>query len=52
MKKLARPIFEANPEKFYPAETFNKMGFHRAKCECGHYYWRKSEKVTNCGDSQ
>jgi len=28
------------------------MGYSRAQCNCGHYYWRKSEKVTNCGDSQ
>ena len=52
IKALARPEFEANPEKFYPVETFKKMGFHRARCECSHYYWRRSEKQTTCGDSK
>jgi hypothetical protein len=30
IKALARPEFAANPEKFYPTETFKKMGFSRA----------------------
>jgi len=30
IKALAKPEFEANPEKFYPVETFKKLGFHRA----------------------
>ena len=29
IKALARPEFQANPEKFYPVETFKKMGYHR-----------------------
>jgi alanyl-tRNA synthetase len=29
IKALARPEFEANPEKFYPTKTFEKMGFFR-----------------------
>ena len=52
MKKIMRPEFEANPEKYYPTKIFEKLGFSRAKCECGHFYWRKSENVTNCGDEK
>ena len=29
IKALARPEFAANPEKFYPTETFAKLGFSR-----------------------
>jgi len=42
MKKIVRDEFRSNPEKYYPTETFKKIGFHRALCDCGHYYWRKS----------
>lgn len=52
VKALVRPEFEANPDKYYPTETFKKMGFSRSRCKCGHYYWRKSEKSTTCGDSK
>jgi hypothetical protein len=52
MKALVRPDFEANPDKYYPTETFTKMGFSRSQCKCGHFYWRKSEKATTCGDSK
>ena len=46
------PEFAKNPEKFYPVNTFEKIGFHRATCpKCKHNYWRKSEKKTNCGDA-
>jgi alanyl-tRNA synthetase len=49
---LARPEFEANPEKFYPTETFAKLGFTRAKCpESGAYFWRHTEDRKTCGDS-
>lgn len=48
---MAKPEFEANPEKFYPVETFAKIGFTRAQCSCGTWYWRHSEKRTTCGDS-
>eukprot|EP00764_Aduncisulcus_paluster_P014824 gnl/Carplike_NY0171/905_a1243_882.p1 GENE.gnl/Carplike_NY0171/905_a1243_882~~gnl/Carplike_NY0171/905_a1243_882.p1 ORF type:complete len:1003 (-),score=360.05 gnl/Carplike_NY0171/905_a1243_882:93-3101(-) len=52
VKKLARPEFEANPEKFYPVEVFKTFGFHRHQCpKCGHFYWRHSEKQDTCGDS-
>ena len=52
IKALAKPEFEANPEKFYPVETFKKLGFHRAQCKCKHFYWRRSEKQNTCGDSK
>jgi len=32
IKALARPEFQKNPEKFYPVETFAKIGFTRAQC--------------------
>ncbi|KAJ6243664.1 alanine--tRNA ligase [Anaeramoeba flamelloides] len=52
IKKLARPEFEKNPEKFYPTKVFQKWGFTRARCpKCDHYFWRHSEKVEVCGDS-
>lgn len=52
IKALARPEFEANPEKFYPTKTFEKLGFHRAKCPLsGCYFWRHSEERKTCGDS-
>jgi alanyl-tRNA synthetase len=52
IKAKARPEFEANPEKFYPVDTFKKMGYHRTQCpESKAYYWRHSEKQDRCGDS-
>jgi len=52
IKALARPEFQANPEKFYPVETFKKIGFTRAQCpKCANFYWRRSEKADTCGDS-
>jgi alanyl-tRNA synthetase len=52
IKMLAKPEFAANPEKFYPTETFKKLGFTRAQCPvCANNYWRCSEKRTTCGDS-
>lgn len=35
-------MFEKNPELYYPVETFKKIGFTRAQCKCGHFFWRKS----------
>ena len=55
IKKLAKPEFAANPDKFYPTETLRKLGFSRAKCTaagCDHNYWRSSEDRKTCGDSQ
>lgn len=52
MKALARPEFEKNPHLYYPTKTFESIGFHRAQCpKCKHYYWRKTDKKTNCGDA-
>lgn len=51
IKELAKPEFAANPEKFYPTETFKKLGFSRAQCACGNNYWRHTDKKTTCGDS-
>jgi alanyl-tRNA synthetase len=51
IKALARPEFEQFPEKFYPTKVFEKIGFKRNRCKCGHYYWRHSEKQDTCGDS-
>lgn len=52
VKNLKRPEFEANPDLYYPTETFKKMGLSRSQCKCGHYYWRASESQTTCGDSK
>ena len=49
---MARPEFEANPEKFYPTRVFESIGFTRARCSCGNYFWRKSEARQTCGDSK
>ena len=52
IKKLAKPEFEANPDKFYPTNVFAKYGFTRNCCpKCGAYYWRHTEKADTCGDS-
>jgi hypothetical protein len=52
IKKLAKPEFAANPEKFYPTKVFKKYGFHRASCpKCGNNYWRRTEASDTCGDS-
>lgn len=52
IKNLARPEFEANPEKFYPTKVFDSMGYSRTKCPCcGNFYWRHSEVRKTCGDS-
>jgi len=52
IKALAKPEFEANPDKFYPTKTFAKLGFHRARCpKCQSYFWRHTEKKELCGDS-
>jgi alanyl-tRNA synthetase len=52
IKALARPEFEANPEKFYPTKTFAKLGFKRKQCTVsGAYFWTADPKRTTCGDS-
>lgn len=45
-------MFEKNPEQYYPVETFKKIGFTRAQCKCGHFFWRKSENTVLCGDEK
>ena len=51
IKTLLRPDFEKNPDKYYPVKTLTSLGYSRAQCKCGHYYWRHSEKSSTCGDS-
>jgi len=51
IKKLAKPEFAANPDKFYPTKTLTKLGYHRATCKCGTNYWRRTEERETCGDS-
>jgi alanyl-tRNA synthetase len=52
MKALAKPEFEKNYQKYYPINTFQKIGFTRNQCpKCHHYYWRHSTKADTCGDS-
>ena len=51
IKNLLRPDFEKIPDKYYPVKTLTSLGYSRAQCKCGHYYWRHSEKATTCGDS-
>jgi alanyl-tRNA synthetase len=52
IKALVKPEFAANPEKFYPVKTLTKLGFSRAQCPVsGEYFWRHSDKVKTCGDS-
>jgi len=53
IKKLAKPEFAANPDKFYPTPTLKKLGFSRASCpSCGNNFWRHTDKRITCGDSQ
>ena len=48
---MARPEFQANPDQFYPTNVFANIGFTRAECACGNFYWRHTEERTTCGDS-
>ena len=51
IKALAKPEFAANPEKFYPTKTFEKLGFKRYKCKVsGENFWSTVPRET-CGDS-
>ena len=52
IKTQARPEFAARPELYYPTQVFKDFGFHRAQCECGVHYWRRSPLQTTCGDSK
>jgi len=53
IKALARPEFEANPDKFYPTQTLRRLGFSRCSCvKCRHNFWAIDPKRPTCGDSQ
>jgi alanyl-tRNA synthetase len=53
IKKLARPEFQQNPDKFYPTGTLKKLGYSRTQCPtCQNFFWRKNPKKQTCGDSQ
>jgi len=52
IKEMVRPEFAKYPERFYPVETFKKIGFKRFQCKMsGDWYWATSERE-HCGDSQ
>jgi alanyl-tRNA synthetase len=52
IKKLARPEFAKNPDKFYPTTTLKKLGFERQNCpKCKNNYWRHTPDRKTCGDS-
>lgn len=53
LKKLIKPEFEANPDKYYPTETLrNKLGFNRGQCEkCKKFFWNLDKNRKICGDS-
>ena len=49
--KKFRPIFWAEPEKFYPTAILDKEGFHRNTCsKCKKPFWNTDKKRTICGD--
>lgn len=51
LKAKLKPQFQKDYEKYYPIETFKKIGFQRDQCKlCEKFFWSKSPK-TNCGDS-
>jgi alanyl-tRNA synthetase len=53
IKKLIRPTFEADPDRYYPTTFLKSVGFERKKCPiAGHYYWSLGGNAPNCGDSE
>lgn len=53
LKKLAKPEFAKEPEKYYPTKTLKALGFERAQCPvCSSNFWRHTPKKERCGDSQ
>jgi alanyl-tRNA synthetase len=53
IKKIARPEFAANPEKFYPVDTLKGLGYERTTCPtCNNNFWRRTASKVTCGDSQ
>ena len=53
LKKLIKPEFEKNPDKYYPTVTLrDKLGFHRGQCEkCHKFFWNQDKDRKVCGDS-
>jgi len=52
IKAKIRPMFEADPDRYYPTTFLKSVGFERSKCPVtGHFYWSKDGKSPNCGDS-
>jgi alanyl-tRNA synthetase len=53
LKKLIKPEFEKNPDKYYPTTTLrDKLGFHRNQCsKCHKFFWNLDKDRTICGDS-
>ncbi|KAL0245356.1 hypothetical protein GEMRC1_009435 [Eukaryota sp. GEM-RC1] len=52
IKQFVRPQFEASPDDYYPTEIMKTRGFTRSQCpKCNHFYWRHSDSITCCGDS-
>ncbi|TNJ30009.1 Alanyl-tRNA synthetase [Giardia muris] len=53
MKKVWRPRFHEEPERYYPTKVFEAYGYMRATCpKCGTLFWRRTETRTTCGDSE
>jgi alanyl-tRNA synthetase len=49
-KKILKEKASKEPEKFYPVEFLESLGFKRQKCKkCGTYFWSKEEREV-CGD--
>lgn len=51
LKAKLKPLIQKDYEKYYPIDTFKKIGFSRDQCkQCKKFFWSKSPKP-NCGDS-
>jgi len=49
-KKILKEKASKNPEKYYPVNFLDSLGFKRQKCKkCGTYFWSKEEREI-CGD--
>ncbi|CAJ36284.1 alanine--tRNA ligase [Methanocella arvoryzae] len=45
IKKLMKPEFAKNYEKYYPVQTLTAMGYHRRVCKkCGRGFWTQVER--------
>lgn len=49
LKKEFKKKAQNNPDKYYPVKTLKELGFKRAKCKCGKYYWSINNKE-HCGE--